>query len=171
MQFDTLWERRLHCQHSSKRESCGGQRVVTPLRWGDTQQEIACRFLPYFRGVCGGELHSAGLARRCFKLFCMLLSPSAEGWTSGQRPLSEPPEILRVCPANGGGILRDPQYPRFRGLTAARVLIIGISAATGTCFAVLAGLSISAMAVRSAAFMSPSIVLAAVAICLRWQAF
>jgi len=56
-------------------------------------------------------------------------------------------------------------------LTAARVLIIGISAATGTCFAVLAGLSISAMAVPIRRFHVASIVVAAVAICLGWQAF
>ena len=56
-------------------------------------------------------------------------------------------------------------------LTAARVLIIGISAATGTCFAVLAGLSISAMAVPVRRFHVASIVLAAVAICLGWLSF
>ena len=56
-------------------------------------------------------------------------------------------------------------------MTAARVLIIGISAATGTCFAVLAGLSISAMAVPNRRFHVASIVVAAVAICLGWQAF
>jgi len=56
-------------------------------------------------------------------------------------------------------------------LTAARVLIIGISAATGTCFAVLAGLSISAMAVPIRRFHVASIVVAAGAICLGWQAF
>jgi hypothetical protein len=56
-------------------------------------------------------------------------------------------------------------------LTAARVLIIGISAATGTCFAVLAGLSISAMAVPFRRFHVASIVVAAVAIGLGWQAF
>jgi hypothetical protein len=56
-------------------------------------------------------------------------------------------------------------------LTAARVLSIGISAATGTCFAVLAGLSISAMAVPVRRFHVASIVLAAVAICLAWLAF
>jgi hypothetical protein len=56
-------------------------------------------------------------------------------------------------------------------LTGARVLIIGISAATGTCFAVLAGLSISAMAVPVRRFHVASIVLAAVAICLGWLAF
>ena len=56
-------------------------------------------------------------------------------------------------------------------MTAARVLIIGISAATGTCFAVLAGLSISAIAVPVRRFHVASIVVAAVAICLGWQAF
>jgi hypothetical protein len=56
-------------------------------------------------------------------------------------------------------------------LTATRVLIIGISAATGTCFAVLAGLSISAIAVPVRRFHVASIVVAAVAICLGWQAF
>jgi len=56
-------------------------------------------------------------------------------------------------------------------LTATRVLIIGISAATGTCFAVLAGLSISAIAVPVRRFHVASIVVAAVAIFLGWQAF
>jgi uncharacterized protein YacL len=56
-------------------------------------------------------------------------------------------------------------------LKAARLLIIGISAATGTCFAVLAGLSISAMAVPVRRVHVASIVVAAVAICLGWQAF
>jgi hypothetical protein len=56
-------------------------------------------------------------------------------------------------------------------LTAARVLIIGISAATGTCFAVLAGMSISAIAVPVRRFHVASIVVAAVGICLGWQAF
>jgi hypothetical protein len=56
-------------------------------------------------------------------------------------------------------------------LTGARVLRIGISAATGTCFAVLAGLSISAMAVPVRRFHVASIVVAAVGICLGWQAF
>jgi hypothetical protein len=56
-------------------------------------------------------------------------------------------------------------------LTGARVLIIGISAATGTCFAILAGLSISAMAVPVRRFHVASIVLAAVAICLGWLSF
>ncbi len=56
-------------------------------------------------------------------------------------------------------------------MTATRVLIIGISAATGTCFAVLAGLSISAIAVPVRRFHVASIVVAAVAICLGWQAF
>ena len=56
-------------------------------------------------------------------------------------------------------------------MTGARVLIIGISAATGTCFAVLAGLSISAMAVPVRRFHVASIVLAAVPICLGWLAF
>jgi hypothetical protein len=56
-------------------------------------------------------------------------------------------------------------------LTGARVLRIGISAATGTCFAVLAGLSISAMVVPVRRFHVASIVLAAVAICLGWMAF
>ena len=56
-------------------------------------------------------------------------------------------------------------------MTAARVLIIGVSAATGTCFAVLAGLSISAMAVPIRRFHVASIVVAAAAICLGWQGF
>jgi hypothetical protein len=56
-------------------------------------------------------------------------------------------------------------------LTGARVLSIGISAATGTCFAVIAGLSISAMVVPIRRFHVASIVLAVVAICLGWLAF
>jgi cytochrome c biogenesis protein CcdA len=56
-------------------------------------------------------------------------------------------------------------------LTGARVLSIGISVATGTCFAVIAGLSISAMVVPIRRFHVASIVLAAVAICLGWLAF
>jgi hypothetical protein len=56
-------------------------------------------------------------------------------------------------------------------LTGARVLSIGISAATGTCFAIIAGLSISAMVVPIRRFHIASIVLAAVAICLGWLAF
>ncbi len=56
-------------------------------------------------------------------------------------------------------------------MTATRVLIIGISAATGTCFAVLAGLSISAIAVPVRRFHVASIVVAAVAIFLGWRAF
>ena len=56
-------------------------------------------------------------------------------------------------------------------MTAARVLIIGMSAATGTCFAILAGLSISAIAVPVRRFHVASIVVAAIAICLGWQAF
>lgn len=56
-------------------------------------------------------------------------------------------------------------------MTAARVLIIGVGAATGTCFAVLAGLSISAIAVPVRRFHVASIMVAAVAICLGWQAF
>ena len=46
-----------------------------------------------------------------------------------------------------------------------------MSAATGTCFAILAGLSISAIAVPVRRFHVASIVVAAVAICLGWQAF
>lgn len=56
-------------------------------------------------------------------------------------------------------------------MTGARALIIGISAATGVCFAVLAGLSISAMALPVRRFQVFSIVIAAVAICLGYLAF
>lgn len=56
-------------------------------------------------------------------------------------------------------------------MNGARVLIIGISAATGVCFAVLAGLSISAMAVPVRRFHVFSIVVAVVAICLGYLAF
>jgi hypothetical protein len=55
-------------------------------------------------------------------------------------------------------------------MTGARLLIIGISAATGTCFAILAGLSISAMAVPVRRFHVASIAVAAIAICLGWLA-
>ncbi len=56
-------------------------------------------------------------------------------------------------------------------MTGARILITGISAATGTCFAVLAGLSISAVAFPVRRFHVFSIVVAAVAICLAYLAF
>jgi hypothetical protein len=56
-------------------------------------------------------------------------------------------------------------------LTGARVLIIAISAATGTCFAVLAGLSISVLAVPVRRFHTMSIVLAGVTIYLAFRAF
>jgi len=56
-------------------------------------------------------------------------------------------------------------------LTGARVLIIAVSAATGTCFAVLAGLSISALAVPVRRFHTMSIVLAVVTIYLAFRAF
>jgi len=56
-------------------------------------------------------------------------------------------------------------------MTGRRLLIIGISAATGTCFAVLAGLSISAMAFPFRRFQPFSLVIAAVALCLGYVAF
>jgi hypothetical protein len=56
-------------------------------------------------------------------------------------------------------------------VTGARVLFIGISAATGVCFAVLAGLSISAMAMPVRRFHLFSVVIAVVAICLSLTAF
>jgi len=56
-------------------------------------------------------------------------------------------------------------------LTGARVLIIAISAAAGTCFAVLAGLSISVIVVPVRRFHVTSLVLAVVAICLAFLAF
>jgi hypothetical protein len=113
-------------------------------------------------------LVSLAVVSSCFA--CCYHPPPKVGPPGSDRSVS-PRKYCASAPLTGEVYSANPQYPRFRGLTAARVLIIGISAATGTCFAVLAGLSISAMAVRSAAFMSPSIVLAAVAICLRWQAF
>lgn len=56
-------------------------------------------------------------------------------------------------------------------MNGARILIISISAATGMCFAVLAGLSISAIAVPVRRFHPFSIVIAAVAICLGYLAY
>jgi Na+/proline symporter len=56
-------------------------------------------------------------------------------------------------------------------LTGARVLIISISVVTGSCFTVLAGLSISAIAVPVRRFHVTSIVVAVVTICLGWLAF
>lgn len=56
-------------------------------------------------------------------------------------------------------------------IRAARFLITGISAATGTCFAVLAGLSLSALALPARRFHVASAVIAAVAICLGYIAF
>jgi hypothetical protein len=56
-------------------------------------------------------------------------------------------------------------------VTGARVLIIGISAVTGACFAALAGLSISAMVLPVRRFHVASVVIAAVAICLGYLAF
>lgn len=56
-------------------------------------------------------------------------------------------------------------------MTGARVLIIGISAITGACFAVLAGLSISAMAEPFRRFHVFSLVIAVVAVCLGYLAF
>ncbi|MFB3917803.1 MAG: hypothetical protein ACE14M_13810 [Terriglobales bacterium] len=56
-------------------------------------------------------------------------------------------------------------------MTGIRVLFVGISAATGTCFAVLAGLSISAAAFPARRFHFFSVVVAAVAIYLAVVAF
>jgi len=56
-------------------------------------------------------------------------------------------------------------------LKGAQVLIIVISAATGTCFAAIAGLSISAMAVPVRRFHYPSIFLAAIGIYIAWVSF
>lgn len=56
-------------------------------------------------------------------------------------------------------------------MTGARVLITSISAATGTCFAVLAGLSISVVAVPVRRFHIFSVVIAGVASCLAYLAF
>lgn len=52
-----------------------------------------------------------------------------------------------------------------------KVLITGISAVTGTCFAVLAGLAISAAVFPVRRLHGFSIVLAAVALCLAYLAF
>jgi FtsH-binding integral membrane protein len=56
-------------------------------------------------------------------------------------------------------------------MTGARFLITGISAATGACFAALAGLSLSAMVLPVRRFHVFSIVIAVVAICLGYLAF
>jgi hypothetical protein len=56
-------------------------------------------------------------------------------------------------------------------LTGARFLIIAISVVTGACFTVLAGLSISVIAVPVRRFHVTSVVLAVVTICLGWLAF
>jgi hypothetical protein len=56
-------------------------------------------------------------------------------------------------------------------LKVAQVLIIVISAATGTCFAAIAGLSISAMAFPVRSFHVASIVLAAIGISIAWMSF
>lgn len=53
----------------------------------------------------------------------------------------------------------------------ARILIVGISAATGACFAALAGLSISAMIAPFRRVQALSVVIAAVAIWLGYLAF
>ena len=50
-------------------------------------------------------------------------------------------------------------------------MIIAISVATGSCFTVLAGLSISAIVVPVRRFHVTSVVLAAVTVCLAWLAF
>lgn len=56
-------------------------------------------------------------------------------------------------------------------LTGARFLIIAISVLTGACFTVLAGMSVSAIAVPVRRFHVTSVVIAAVTICLGWMAF
>ena len=56
-------------------------------------------------------------------------------------------------------------------MTGARVLIIAIRAATGTCYAALAGLSISVTAVPVRRFHATSIGLAVVTVCLGLLAF
>ena len=56
-------------------------------------------------------------------------------------------------------------------MTGARVLIIAISVATGACFTVLTGLSISVIVVPVRRFHVMSVVLAAVTIGLGWLAF
>ncbi len=62
-------------------------------------------------------------------------------------------------------------HRRRTSVNTARVLIIGISAATGACFAVLAGLSISAMVLPVRRFHSFSLVIAVAAVCLGCLAF
>lgn len=52
-----------------------------------------------------------------------------------------------------------------------KVLITGISAVTGTCFAALAGLGISASAFPVRRFHAFSVIVAAVALCLAYLAF
>ena len=66
---------------------------------------------------------------------------------------------------------RATSRARSAWVTGARVLIIAISATTGASFAVLAGLSISAMAAPFRRFQIFSIVIAAVAICVGYLAF
>ena len=56
-------------------------------------------------------------------------------------------------------------------MNTARVLIVAISAATGACFAALAGLSISAMVLPVRRFHSFSLVIAVAAVCLGCVAF
>ena len=56
-------------------------------------------------------------------------------------------------------------------MTGARVLIIAISVVTGACFTVLAGLSISVIAVPVRRFHVTSVVLAAITVCFGWLAF
>jgi hypothetical protein len=68
---------------------------------------------------------------------------------------------------SGAHILRQ----RGNFLSGARVLIIAISAATGTCFTVLAGLSIGAVAVPVRRFHVTSLLLAIVTVYLGFQAF
>lgn len=56
-------------------------------------------------------------------------------------------------------------------MSGARVLTTGISAATGACYATLAGLSLSAMAVPVRRFQPLSVVIAVAAVCLAYLAF
>jgi hypothetical protein len=56
-------------------------------------------------------------------------------------------------------------------LSGARFLIIAISVMTGACFTVLAGMSISVIAVPVRRFHVTSVVLAAITVCFGWLAF
>ena len=66
---------------------------------------------------------------------------------------------------------RATSRARPASVRGARVLVIGISAATGACFSVLAGLSVSAMAAPFRRFQVFSVVIAAVAIAVGYLAF